>query len=202
MRITIRTMFALLLTIAAVSARPAFTQNSGANSGAMEKPRFDLALGYSYVHSNAPPGGCGCFNLNGGSFALARPFGTYGFAFAGDIGVTHSGAIAGNGYGLTLSSYTAGIRYTPPLHKPVHPFSQILIGVAHSSGSLVQQTNASVSNAGAAFAALVGGGVDLNAGRRFSIRLVEADYLVTTFDNASNNHQNNLRLNAGVVLHF
>jgi hypothetical protein len=32
--------------------------------------------------------------------------------------------------------------------------------------------------------------------------LVEADYLVTTFDNGSNNHQNNLRVGAGVVLRF
>ena len=36
---------------------------------------------------------------------------------------------------------------------------------------------------------------------RFSVRLVEADYLLTTFDNGSNNHQNNLRISAGVVLH-
>ena len=31
---------------------------------------------------------------------------------------------------------------------------------------------------------------------------VQADYLVATFDNGTNNHQNNLRVGAGVVLHF
>jgi hypothetical protein len=34
------------------------------------------------------------------------------------------------------------------------------------------------------------------------VRLIEADYLLTTFDNGSNNHQNNLRIGAGVVVHF
>ena len=36
----------------------------------------------------------------------------------------------------------------------------------------------------------------------FSARLAEADYLLTTFDNGTNNHQNNLRISAGVVIHF
>jgi hypothetical protein len=34
------------------------------------------------------------------------------------------------------------------------------------------------------------------------MRLVEADYLVTTFDNGANNHQNNLRIGAGLVMRF
>jgi peptidoglycan-associated lipoprotein len=34
-------------------------------------PRAELALGYTYMHSNAPPCGCGCFNLNGGSATVA-----------------------------------------------------------------------------------------------------------------------------------
>jgi hypothetical protein len=34
------------------------------------------------------------------------------------------------------------------------------------------------------------------------VRLIDADYLLTTFDNGSNNHQNNLRISAGVVVHI
>jgi hypothetical protein len=49
-----------------------------------------------------------------------------------------------------------------------------------------------MSEARAAAAANLGGGLDLGAGRRFSIRLVEADYPVTIFDNAVNNRRNNL----------
>jgi len=58
------------------------------------------------------------------------------------------------------------------------------------------------ANAGSAFAANLGGGVDWRASRRFSVRLLEADYLVTTFDNGVNDHQNSLRLGAGVVMRF
>jgi hypothetical protein len=32
--------------------------------------------------------------------------------------------------------------------------------------------------------------------------MIEADYLLTTVDNGSNNHQNNLRISAGIVVHF
>ncbi len=199
MKTTARSLGFLLPAMAGLLAPMARAQGTAPPP---QPSRFDLAAGYSYVHSNAPPGGCGCFSLNGASFAIARSIGSGGFALAGDVGVDHSGSVTSTGDSLTLSSYTAGVRYTPHLHKPVHPFGQTLVGVAHSSGSLVQGTNAAASNAGAAFAALVGGGVDLDAGKRFSIRLVEADYLVTTFDNAGNDHQNNLRINAGLVFRF
>ena len=117
--------------------------------------------------------------------------------------VAHAGAAASTGDSLTLSAFTAGARYLPRLGRsPVQPYGQALVGLAHSSGTLVQGTNPAAQNAGAAFAANVGGGLDLRASPHFSVRLVEADYLVTTFDNGVNNHQNNLRIGAGVVLRF
>jgi hypothetical protein len=87
-------------------------------------------------------------------------------------------------------------------HSTLQPFGQVLAGLAHSSGTLVQGSSPGAANAGAAFAAIFGGGVDLRATRRFSVRLIDADYLLTTFDNGSNNHQNNLRISAGVVVHI
>ncbi len=200
MRLRIKTTFALLLAVAAVSACPAFAQSATANNVA---PRADLALGYSYMHSNAPPGGCGCFNLNGGSAAFAWAIKPGSWAVVGDVVSGYAGGTSADGYGLTLSAFTVGVRYMPPVgHFSLHPFGQVLAGVAHSSGTLVQGSNSATSNPGAAFAGNLGGGLDLHVSRRFSIRLVEADYLLTTFDNGSNNHQNNLRISAGVVIHF
>jgi hypothetical protein len=46
------------------------------------------------------------------------------------------------------------------------------------------------------------GGADKRLNRRLSWRLVEADYMVTTFDNTSNNHQKKTRLSSGIVIHF
>jgi peptidoglycan-associated lipoprotein len=168
-----------------------------------ESPRAELALSYSYVHSNVPPGGCGCFSLNGGSATFAWPFGSGRFELAGDVNVVHAGGVSSQSESLTLSTYTAGTRYLVPVHSSrIQPFGEALIGLAHSSGTLVQGSNPGSANAGAAFAANIGGGLDLRTSPRFSIRLVEADYLLTTFDNGSNNHQNNVRIGAGVVVHF
>jgi peptidoglycan-associated lipoprotein len=209
MRVRIQCNFALLLAFAVVSTASAAAQTASQiavqPAATSEKPlRAELALEYSYLRSNAPPGGCGCFNLNGGSATFAwtlRPGGA--FALVGDVTAAHQGSISTSGYSLTLSSYTAGARYRLKLRQPSwQPFGQVLIGLARSSGSLVQGQNSATSNAGAAFAANLGGGLDLRANRRFSFRLVEADYLVTTFNNGTNDHQNNLRLSTGVVVRF
>ena len=217
MQLRIKNTFALLLTVAAVSIAPALAQSpdqapgqpAPATDNSAKPLRAELALGYSYLRSNAPPGGCGCFNLNGGSATFAwllpsaSPAKPGSFALVGDVTIAHAGAAAGAGDSLTLSTFTAGGRYLPRLgHSPLQPFGQALVGLAHSSGTLVQTPNPGASNAGAAFAANLGGGLDLRASPRFSVRLIEADYLVTTFDNGTNNHQNNLRVSAGVVMHF
>ncbi len=202
MRARIKTRFALflLLPIAAVSARPAFAQNATASEG---PPRAEVAVDYAYLHSNAPPTGCGCFNLNGGSADFAWTIKPGSWALVGDVVSGHAGNVSTAAYNITLSAFTAGVRYLPPFgHSSLHPFGQVLVGAAHSSGSLVQAPNTGSGNSGAAFASNIGGGLDLSANQRFSIRLFEADYLVTTFDNGSNNHQNNLRISAGVVFKF
>jgi peptidoglycan-associated lipoprotein len=194
----------LLLPTAAVSVRPVIAQTPAQRDAAIEKPlRAELALGYSFLRSNAPPGGCGCFNLNGGRATFAWRVKPAQFALVGDVTVAHSGAISNSGEDLTLSTFAAGMRYKPQLgHTRLQPYGQALAGLAHSSGSLVQGSNPGAANAGAAFAAHVGGGLDLRANHRFSVRLVEADYLLTTFDNGSNNHQNSLSLGAGIVVRF
>jgi peptidoglycan-associated lipoprotein len=205
MRLRIKHKFVLLLTLAAASIASAVAQTPAAPPvPASDKPlRAELALGYSYMRSNAPPSGCGCFNLNGGNATFAWPVKSGGFALAADVTVVHAGTVSTSGDSLTLSAFTVGGRYLPKLtHSPLQPFGQVLVGLAHSSGTLVQGSNPGAANAGAAFAANLGGGLDLKVSRRFSVRLVEADYLLTNFDNGANNHQNNLRIGAGMVVHF
>ena len=199
MRLSIPSRFAQWLAVAAVSALPSVSLAQTA-SAQQEVPRPELALGYTYVHSNVPPGGCGCFSLNGGNASFAWPLGSGTFAIAGDVDVVYAGGVSSQSESLTLSTFTAGARYVPHYGRSaLRPFGQVLVGLAHSSGTLVQGTNPGSSNAGAAFASNIGGGLDLRAGSQFSIRLVEADYLLTTIDNGSNNHQTNIRIGAGVV---
>src|ERR1017187_6616655 len=114
MRLRIKHPFALLLTLAAVSALHA--QDTGKTAATDPKPyRMELAAGYSYLHSNAPPGGCGCFNLNGGNATFAWPVKPGSFALVGDFTIAHAGTISTTGDSLTLSTFTAGGRYLPKL---------------------------------------------------------------------------------------
>ena len=208
MRSRIKTTLALLLTVAAVSALRA--QEMGKPAATDPKPyRMELEGGYTYLHSNAPPGGCGCFNMSGGNgtFAWFLPSASStkmgNFALVGDVAVAHAGTVSNSGDTLTLSTFTAGGRYLPRLNNSaLQPFGQVLIGLAHSSGTLVQGANPGAGNAGASFASIFGGGADLKVTPRISIRMIEADYLLTTVDNGSNNHQNNLRISAGIAVHF
>jgi hypothetical protein len=55
----------------------------------------------------------------------------------------------------------------------------------------------------------LGGGFDFRWSRRLSIRPIQADYLLTHFNefetfqlNTSNSRQNNVRLSTGLVFHF
>jgi peptidoglycan-associated lipoprotein len=154
MRLRIKATFALLLTIAAVSTAQAAAQAAQTNGNSDKPHTAELALDYSYLRSNAPPGGCSCFNLNGGSATFAWPVKPGGFALAGDVTVVHAGAISSTEDSLTLSAYTLGVRYRPRLgHWPLQPFGQVLAGLAHSNGSLVKGKSSAASNAGAAFAA-------------------------------------------------
>lgn len=204
MRIRIIAQIASILTVAVVStcSASAYAKDAPANDSA---GRPEIALDYSYLRSNAPPAGCTCFNLFGGSATFTWPLklDKGQFALVGDITAAHANGISSGGYSLTLSSYTVGARYLPHVGRsPLQPFGQVLVGMVHSSGSLVNGGSADVPNANAAFATNLGAGVDIKTGNHIKLRLLEADYLLTTVDNGKNNIQNNLRLSGGVVIRF
>lgn len=196
-----RTRFALLLIIAAVSTTAGAQTTSAhpASSGP------ELSLQYTYVRSNAPVGQCLCFSPQGGSASLAVPLHSNHFFLAGDVTVGHAGKISANGYDLTLSAFTAGVRYRPGFSLGrVAPFAQVLAGGAHATGTLVGGNTPAARDSSVVFASNLGGGLDLrlHPDSHLSIRLLEADYLVTLFHNGQNDHQNMLRLSTGLVIHF
>ncbi|HEX4319688.1 MAG TPA: outer membrane beta-barrel protein [Acidobacteriaceae bacterium] len=202
MRVTIRTTFRLMLIMAALLATQAVA-HAQQPTAAQRKYVGEFAFDYTYLHSNAPPGGCGCFNMNGGSVSFAWPLGSGKLSLVGDGTLLQNGSISKDNLNLTMGAYTAGVRFRPFARTSAfRPFGQVLVGVAHAGGSLVHSQLNTVSNSGAAFASNVGGGVDLRVNNRFSLRLAEADYLITTFKNGDNDHQNNFRLSAGVVIRF
>ena len=202
-RITTKLALFLLVIISAVSARPAMAQTS-TKADDQKLRRYEVGADYSYVRSNAPPGGCTCFNLNGANGTFLAGLGSKGsFAIVGDVGFEHGSGISSSGYTLTMTTFAGGVRYRLPVGAhDVQPYGQALAGIAHTSGTLVAAPSPGATNAGAAFAAIAGAGLDMPVNDRLSIHLIEADYLLTTFDNAANNKQNNLRITAGIVFHF
>jgi outer membrane immunogenic protein len=175
---------------------------AAATTAEAQHARPELALTYTFMRSNALPAGSTSVNLNGGSATFALPLNSHDLSLVADVTAAHAGGITASGYSLTLASYTGGVRYSPGILGLLHPYGQALFGVAHSSGSLVQSQTISVPNAGATFALNLGGGLTIRTHSRFSIRPIEADYLLTTFNNGSNNHQNNLRISSGLVFLF
>lgn len=191
----------VLAGVAGVVAAPVALQAQvKAAPSTMLRPELDL--NYTWVRSNLPPGGCGCFALNGGGAEFAVPLRNSAFSLAAAFNMTTPNNASPPSTDLTLSSYTVGGRYRPAFSSRLQPFGEVLVGIAHASGPLVAKPNPASANASLTFASMVGGGVDLRASPRFSVRLVQADYYLTTFDNGSNDHQNNLRLSVGTVFHF
>jgi len=162
----------------------------------------EFAAGYTYVRANAPPGQCDCFSMNGASVSVAQPLSSPKFAFVFDAMIAHASNISAGRYDLTLSTFTAGIRYRPIPGSQWSPFGQVLLGAAHATGSLVSGDTPAASDSSLKFASTIGGGVDYWLNNRWSLRVLEADYLLTTYSNRTNNHQNNLRVSIGAAYHF
>jgi peptidoglycan-associated lipoprotein len=171
-----------------------------ATPGRAAGQNIDIGAGYTYVHANLPPGGCGCFSLNGGNawaaFNLNR-----GFAVLGEVSAQHGSNVAGTGADLTLTSYLFGARYTVHRFGRLKPFAQGLLGGAHASGSLAPGSSG-LPGTPNAFAATAGGGLDWRLSEHFSLRAIEADYYFTHFNNSVNGRQNNFRIGAGIIFHF
>ena len=172
-------------------------------SYAQEGISGDAAVSYQWVHTNAGPGQCGCFGLNGGGISASwNVRGPWAVVADFSSGTTTGAPTVGSS--LTLTSGLAGVRYELPwmrrnwihgAHR-VQPFAQILVGAAHAGGGA-----AGLGDGTNRFAARAGGGLDVPVTRRFSVR-GEVDYFATTFANTVNDHQNNLLIGAGVVYHW
>ena len=163
--------------------------------------RADLALGYTYIHSNAPPDGCGCFHFNGGSVSASWKLNSW-WRIVGQFSAAHAGNISSSTLSPTITTYLIGPRYK--LAKGSHrvvPFGNLLLGAAHVSDGYFPDGSSSSTSA-TAFAMAAGGGMDISVGKHIAIRPIEANYLFTHFPNAVNSRQNNFSLTSGIVFRF
>jgi outer membrane protein OmpA-like peptidoglycan-associated protein/opacity protein-like surface antigen len=209
-------MLAILLRVgeAAAQAPAAMPYSSGSNMGA---PRAELFVGYSYLRAMpAPAAGNLVMWMNGGSTSLALNFNRY-LGIVGDFGAyTNSKIQFQGGYGSTVDvdnanigafSYLFGPRLSFRSNSRITPFAQVLFGGMHAnkvtlSGCTSSCTLLPDQNT---FAWTAGGGLDIRVKRHFAIRLIQAEYLMTRFQDystGSTSSQNDMRLSSGIVFRF
>jgi outer membrane immunogenic protein len=156
---------------------------------------LEIGLDYNYVHTNAPPAGCGCFSMQGGdgsAFWAVSPR----FEPMLKVTTTSASAINGTSSNLRLTSYLFGARSAYHVNRLFAPFGEVALGVSHASGTLVSPGSGAATNV---FAATVGGGLLLDLTPRIAIKAAQADWYLTQVPNGINGHQNNVLLSAGVV---
>lgn len=183
---------------------------------AQDTPKAELFLGYSYLRAvPAPADGNRMMWLNGGSTSIAYNFNRH-LGLVGDFGGFDDSQIRLAGTGANSSNVvdSSGTAYTylfgPRLsfrnHERITPFAQVLFGGIHASAVTA---SSGCTGAGCAvlpsensFAMTAGGGVDLKVSHHFAIRLIQAEYLMTRFENSSTGasaSQNDMRLSSGIV---
>lgn len=186
----------LILMIALVSVSVASPLLAAQENG---KQKAELAVGYTFLHTNAPPGGCGCFSMNGANAEFGYVL-TSHWTGVLDFGWEYNGNANASGADLLLSNALAGVRYRVITKSRWKPFAELEAGNSNTQGGL-SPAKLGIGHANV-FALAAGGGVDRPLTKHLAWRVADIDYLATLFNNADNDHQNNIRISTGIVVRF
>src|SRR6516162_9511955 len=191
---------------------------TGLSAVAQEVPKVDIFLGYSMFRANSDQG-IDAFTMNGGMGTLGWNFNNH-FAAEFEFGGYSTGHINGRNIDTTNLTYLFGPRFSVNRKSKVDPYVHFLFGgdrLTYSgtpSAVVCNPTSANcttyLANSQANFAMAIGGGLDIKLTKRFELRPVQLDYLLTRFETinvanptvTSNHNQNNLRYSAGLVFNF
>jgi len=139
--------------------------------------KAEIFGGYQFTHLQP------AFNASGWNVSLTGNFKHF-LGITGDF----SGAYKDN---VNVHTYTVGPVLTARL-PVVQPFVHALFG------GITTSTSRGASDTG--FAMLVGGGIDIGLRKGIGLRILQADWLSTRFEDNTNN--SNFRASAGLVIKF
>ena len=202
---------ALLIPAFAVRAQNA-APPPGPHAGT---PKVELFVGYSYLRAMPTLADGNRFVwLNGGSTSIAYNFNRH-LGLVGDFGGFNDSQLRLTGTGTVLNStgssytYLFGPRLSFRNHGRFTPFAQVLFGGIHASevtlSSGCMGAGCTPLPAENSLAITAGGGLDLRVHRHFAIRLIQAEYMETNFENhdtGKSASQNDMRLSSGIVFRF
>ena len=208
----------LLLALAIFFATAAFAQDA---------PKVEVAADYSYFRE--PQGGfLPSSSLNGGGVSAAyyffkhvglkaefQDYGTYGQSITVPASTQGCNSLSDCQLSVSGSVFTYTVGPVLRFHvKRFEPFAEVMVGGAHNNiyrniynactaqGECINLSKLP-NNTALDFA--IGGGLDLPFREHFSFRLVQIDYVRTSFGNSlviGNSTQDNLRAQAGIVVRF
>jgi opacity protein-like surface antigen len=179
-------------------------------------PTVETSPAFMYIRTPGILNGSNAFNCVGGGGTLAYNFSSVAaLAFDGggckvldNNNTILNGKVNGNEF-----TFLFGPRFTYRSSSKFQPFFEVNFGGMRVSVSCNSSAPNCVAATGGAtysktaFAATLGGGVEMKLSRKFSLRLVQAEYLYTRFGNScsfpvcgQNNHQNSFRLKSGIVI--
>jgi len=150
--------------------------------------RWDLAVGYEYVHFKSKPFSA---NLSGIHTSIAYSLNEW-FALEGSLVSAFGGDVFASGEMSKYVLFTGGgrILWNRQPHR-LSPWAHVLAGMTHVNPQIANSSKN-------AFALQAGGGIDWFFNPRLSFR-GEADFIHTQLYSDS---QNNFQIGVGVVLHF
>jgi opacity protein-like surface antigen len=199
---------------------------SGAALAQENYPKIETAPAFMYIRTSS---GINPFVLNGrvispqplncvgGGGTLAYNFSSL-IGIAADLGgckVLSNNAAVGNTIDGNEFTYLFGPRLTYRSGSRFEPFVEVNFGGVRISVSCKSTAIPCVTATGGrefstnAFALTAGGGFQVKLSHKFSLRLVQAEYLYTRFGNNcalavcnNNNSQNSFRLKSGIVINW
>jgi hypothetical protein len=167
---------------------------------AQESPRTEIFAGYSYLRLDDD------FNddrdFNGWNVSVNQTIFKKYFGIKADISGYQGNTMVGLTPRTDLNKFLflIGPQLTLRKSERFQPFAHALVGAARIT---VDNDTLGVNFEDTGFAFAVGGGLDVKAlSSKLSVRLFQADYVLTRFDNAVGDtvNSNNFRASAGIVL--
>jgi hypothetical protein len=158
--------------------------------------RIEVSGAYSYINAGAADSG-GTFNVHGGSASVAYNLNNW-VGLVADLGGYHFTGLPA-GLDSNMYTYLFGPRFSFRNSGRIIPFAQVLFG-----GGRLNASSGGIQAGENGFATAIGGGVDLPLYRHLSLRVLQAEYVLTRFprNDGSTATQNNIRISTGLVIRF
>lgn len=168
--------------------------------------KVELAGTYAYLRTNVKgPNWSEGLQTNGGTGSITFNV-TNSLGLVAELGgYTSSTISSAGGQNITFASYLFGPRYSFRKWSTLTPYVQTLFGGVKGNNELYLGGNKSyplIKTNTNTFAWTVGGGLDAKVTHHLAVRVFQAEYFMTNWNDFGVGHQNSFRIETGLVWRF